>query len=197
MYAGEAALWFANTQLAGWNGTAWVENISAGDFHTYDRFITERTFGAKKRIFLVHEENAFDPVTYPIVRTPDNKTWIVVSENADIDTEVYAQSYLIVEAKFTAAVIEFRTITLSSGQRASSTEETVASYLCDLEQFSLDRSDNFTATTYGIYKVVLPSNAVVHDDNELEIAGRRYEIQELYTELLTKVARVVGRGASV
>ena len=196
MYAGEAALWFADTVLDGWNGTAWVDNISCGDFHTYDRFITERTFGAKKRLFLAHQDNHFDPTVYSVVRTPDAKVWIVVSENADITDAAYAQTYLILEARFVAQSLSFTTSTLASGQQGSLVETVGATYVCDLEQFSLDQSDRFYATAYGIYKVVLPGYAAVDDDKELLINGSRFEIQESYTELLTKVCRVIMRGPS-
>jgi hypothetical protein len=194
MLASEAALWFADTALDGWNGSAWVSDISMGDWLTYDRFITERTFGAKKRLFLAHEENKFDPATYPVVRTPDGKQWVVVSDGVDMDEAPYAHTFLLLQAEFTIGVIELTTSTRISGQKGVLTETTVATYRGDYEQFSLDTSDVFRSVVYGIYRVVLPGTAILSENNELEIMGDRFEIQEISRELLTKVVRAVRRG---
>jgi hypothetical protein len=197
MKAGEAALWFTQATLDGWNGTAWVQDVCRGDFHTYDRFITERTFGAKKRQFLAHEVNAFDPATYPIVRTEDSKVWMVASDNADIDDAVYARSYLLHEAKFTAQALTFTTTTRPSGQAGPVTEVLGASTPCDLEQYTIQNSREFDPVAYGVFKVVMPGNFALTDDQELLISGSRYEVKEVWVELLTKVARVTRRAASV
>jgi hypothetical protein len=196
MRAGEASLWFSDAVLDGWNGTAWVPNVCSGDFHSYDRFITERTFGAKKRIFLAHQSKAFSPATYPVVRTADQKLWLVASVNADVDSVVYAQSYLLHEAKFSAQTVTFTATTRPSGQAGPLTETIGAAVPCDLEQYTLQTSRELDAVTYGVFKVVLPGTVVLNDDQELLIGGSRYEVKEVWVELLTKVARVLKRGPS-
>ena len=121
---------------------------------------------------------------------------IVVGMNADVDAGPYAQSYLMVVAEHTAEVITFSTTTLASGQQGNAVEVKAGPYYCDLDQFSVDRSDEFNATVYGLYKIVLPGGTVLTDNNELLIEGTRYEVQEAYGELLTVVARALRRGVS-
>ena len=85
MDASEAAEWFATVPLEGWDGSAWVSNVALGDFHSYDRFITERTFGAKKRIFLQPETERLDTSLYSVVRTPEGPQWVVEDEKQDME----------------------------------------------------------------------------------------------------------------
>lgn len=196
MDAGEGAVWFANTPLDGWTGTAWVSEVAWGDLHTYDRFVTDRTFGAKKRIFLAPEEKKLDYGTYPVVRTPDLKVWIVVSTNADIASrDSYEQSYILVNADYSADIVEMTTTTLSSGQEGDAVPVVIGSSVCDLDRLSRDSSDNFDTVDYGLYKMVFPSSVVIDTDKELVIDGVNYEVKEAYKELLTVVVRALRRSA--
>lgn len=194
MKAAEASLWFANTALDGWNGTSWVRNIARGDFHAFDRFITERTFGAKKRIFHTPESYAIDYITYPIVRTADGKTWIVTSDNADIEgSEAYAQSYLLLEATLQAEVIEYTTQTLASGAEGPLTETTLSTEYCDLERYSASNSDLFPNVAYGGYEITFHNGVAIGTDNDIKVNGVYYEVKEVIPELLTTVCRCLKR----
>lgn len=194
MDASEASTWFANTPVDGWDGTNWVSEIAWGDFHTYDRFISERTFGAKKRIFLAPQDKRIDVATYPVIRTGDGLQWIVVSENADIDgVSAYQQAYLVVRAAFTADIIAYTTTSLASGQQKDATENIIATTVCDIERFTVDRSDSFDSVTYGKYKIVLPPNISVDTNNEILVNGDYFEIQEVAPELLTTAIRALRR----
>lgn len=190
----EASHWFANTAVDGWNGTSWVLNVGQGDFHSFDRFITERTFGAKKRIFMTPEEHKIDHATYPVVRTTDGKTWIVASENADIEgTEAYAQSYLLLEATLQAEIIEHVTQTLASGAEGPDTEVVLSTHYCDLERYSAANSDLFQNVVYGGYEITLASSVAIDVEKELRINGTYYEVKEIIPELLTTVCRCLKR----
>lgn len=194
MDVSEAPLWFANTSVDGWNGTAWVRNVATGDFHAFDRFITERTFGAKKRVFYTPEEAKIDYETYPIVRTADGKVWIVTSDNADIEgVDPYAQSYILLEATLQAEVIEHTTQTLASGAEGSVTDTVLATHYCDLERYSAFNSEPFQNTTYGGYEITMHRGVVLDVEKELRINGTYYEIKEVIPELLTTVCRCLKR----
>ena len=198
MQASEAVLWFSDTPLSGWNGTAWVDEISWGDFLTYDRFITDRTFGVKKRLFLCHDDYEFDALTYRVVKTPDGKQWIVVANNVDLAGEVdYAHTYLLLEASYTASILETQTITTASGQVRRTGEEVVATYPCDFEQFGVDFSDVSKQAVYGVYNVTLPGGVQLSEQNEIEIDGLIYAPQEITNQLLTTTIRAERRSPSV
>lgn len=194
MEVAEASRWFANTSVDGWNGTAWVKNIASGDFHAFDRFITERTFGAKKRVFHTPEEDKIDYDTYPIVRTADSKIWIVSSDNADIEgTAAYAQSYLLLEASLQAQIIEHTTQTLASGAEGPDSETVLSTEYCDLERYSASNSDMFPNVAYGGYEITMHKGVAVDVEKELKILGIYYEVKEVIPELLTTVCRCVKR----
>ena len=71
---------FNTVSLQGWDGTDWVPEISFGNFMSFDRFITERTFGQKKRMFEVGGDNPIDPA-YEVVRTIEGIQYIIISVN--------------------------------------------------------------------------------------------------------------------
>ena len=196
MDVSEAACWFATTPLEGWDGSSWVADVAKGDFHTYDRFITERTFGAKKRIFLAPLEYALDFATYPVVRTPDGLVWIVVTDQADLEhSTVYQYSYLLLRADFTADIIAYTTTTLASGQESDATPTVVGTSVCDMERFTGDQSDVFETVNYSLMRIVFPNSMMVDTDHELLIDGLNYEVQDVSPELLTWAVRALRRTA--
>lgn len=189
-----AARWFARTSLEGWNGTTWKSNVARGDFHAFDRFITERTFGAKKRVFHTPQDYPIDTGTYPVVRSVDGKVWIVTSDNVDVEwDQAYAHSYLLLEATLQCGIIEHTTETLASGAEGPKTETTVSTHYCDLERYSASNSDLFANVTYGGYEITMHNGVTVTTDNELKINGVYYEIKEVIPELLTTVCRCLKR----
>lgn len=196
MDVSEAAEWFATVPMEGWDGSAWVSDVAFGDFHSYDRFVTERTFGAKKRIFLQPESKRLDTSLYSLVRTPDGTQWIVVADNPDIEgVSRYQSALLMVTAAYSADIIKFTTTTLASGQQSAPVPSVVGTTACDVDRFSIDRSDDFSTVVYGMVKVVLPGNVTVDTDHELLIDGAYYEVQEVSRELLTIAARALRRAA--
>lgn len=194
MELGEAAAWFAGVPLDGWDGTQWVTNVAYGDFHVYDRFITERTFGAKKRMFLQPQSKRLDTDTYKVVRTPDSRVFIVQADNDDIATEgTYQSSLLLLEAAFTASIITYTTTTLASGQQSTAVPTVVGTSVCDIERYTSDRSDEFDVVTYSVFKITLPGDVTVNTDQELQIDGSLYEVKEVAPELLATVVRALRR----
>lgn len=195
MDVSEAALWFNTVPVDGWDGASWNLNVGYGDFHSFDRFITERTFGAKKRVFHAPEANAFDPTVYPVVRTPDGITWVVVSNNADIEYEgPYAHSYILLEAPEQAELVKLEEQTSASGAPIGTTEVTVATLHCDVERYSGRPSEANSAVVYGYYEITLPHGATPTIEQEIKVNGQYFEIKEVVPELLTVICRCLKRG---
>ena len=194
----EAADWFADTVVDGWDGSVWVSDVGYGDFLTYDRFITDRTFGIKKRMLLTPASGMFDPDTYPVVRTFDGKQWMVISKNNDIkEGEAYAASYLMMVAGYDAEIIEFQTEELASGQQGNVVEVVVGTTVCDVEQYGVRRSRDLTDVVYGSYEITLPGGITVSDDNEIRIGQDQYTVNEVSFEGYNQVARAMRRSISV
>ncbi len=197
---------FANTQLEGWDGTKWVANIAQGSFQVYDRFISARTFGQKKRIFLCTEDSRI-PAGYEVVRDPDGVTHLVESRNADIGgfrvPEVYAHTFMLHEAPHSVAVISFAPTLASSGLQGTQAETVDVVTRCDMERYTSEASGEVNPVRYSVFTVVLPSSIDISTDHELIVGGDsatgyvggvRYEIKEVIPFLLLTELRVLQRG---
>lgn len=94
---------FADQTLLRWNKTtlAWDETGIKGSLQVYDRFISDRDFGQKKRIFLIPGEFTLDQ-NEAILKVSDVPgVWMVEGSNPDADgSGVYGNSMVLREAKY-------------------------------------------------------------------------------------------------
>lgn len=199
MDASEAILWFNDTPVSGWNGSAWVSNVAAGDLQVYDRFISDRVFGVKKRIFLTPETTKLDMATYPLIKFEDGTIWLAVSDSPDINGHsegAYQHSFLVLQTNVTIEVIETTTTVRASGAPGDPVRTSILTTWGDLERFGHDRADHQENITFNIFEVTLPGGTAVTPDNLLLIDGDYYDIQEVYPELNTVVVRALRRDGS-
>lgn len=197
MKLGQATAHFNDVVFDGYDGSAWVSNVAAGNFLTYDRFLGPRTFGHKQRMVLIGGDGAA-ALAYEVLRTPDGKIYLVISYNHDIrDEGTYATSILLQEAPYTADVTEYQTTTAPSGLESDAVPTTIATFHCDLERYTSEASSEFDTVRYGIMTIMLPKSAisVVGTDHELLISGRYYEIKEVEPVLGATEVRALQRGA--
>jgi hypothetical protein len=82
---------------------------------------------------------------------------------------------------------------LASGQESQPTPVTLATAVCDIDRFSIDRSDEFSTVVYGMFKIVLPAGIAVDSNHELLIDGAYYEVQDVAPELLAQNVRAIRR----
>jgi hypothetical protein len=185
MELSQAISYFAKDCLDGWDGTTWVENIAKGSLLTYDRFISARNFGLKKRIFLTgRDTGTLD--AYSTVRMKNGTIYIVESKNTDTDSlpSNYANSYQLLKAEYQAEVIQLDTVTAASGTHRGVTRTTMETHHCDLERISSrSASADVPDIIYGQIYVVLPGIANVSTDNELRVNGILYDIKEVERQL--------------
>jgi len=189
MELGQAINHFAKDCLDGWDGSKWVENIAHGSLLTYDRFISARNFGLKKRIFLTgRDTGTLD--AYSTVRTSNGNIYILESKNSDTDCfqTNYANSYQLLRADYQAQVIQIDSLTAASGAPMGETRSVVATHHCDLERISSrSASADIPDIVYSQTYVVLPGIANVSTDNELNINGVLYNIKEVERQILSVV----------
>lgn len=188
MHPAQAIRKFATVPLEGWNGAAWMPTGVKGDFLSYDRFITHRTFGAMKRLFTA-------PIPLPpqweLVRTPDGTVFLASFENIDIEgVSPYGYHYLLHQVNFTAQVIGLVATPSASGMAGSTTEVVLATVRCDAERVTAERSLEFNTVKYTQVLFALPRSAPVTEDTEIKMDGRYYRIKEVFLEL--GILRAVG-----
>ncbi|MCK5432662.1 MAG: hypothetical protein KAJ03_07950, partial [Gammaproteobacteria bacterium] len=181
MKLAQAVKKFATTPLDGWNGTSWDQDIAKVVHTTYDRFVTQRTFGALKRVFLSPE--AID-TKYEVVRTPDGSKFLLTFDNLDIvRDETYDFVYLVFEANYSISIAKFTTTPSASGMASAAVRAVTATVFGDIERISFSRSREFDVVTYPRMVATVPLTTVVDTDDELTVDGVDYAIDEVYREL--------------
>ena len=195
MELSQAAGYFGSVPLDGWDGSAWVSDVSYGDFLTYDRFLGPRTFGHLQRMFYVKGDGA-DLHPYEVVRTPTGEIYIVASYNHDFKREdAYATSFLLQQALYTAQIIEYTIVPAPSGIGGTKVEKDVATYHCHMERYTSESSSEIDTVRYGTFIFTMPMSALpdLSVDREIRLDGTDYELKEVHRVLNAAEARGLER----
>ena len=116
---------FATSTITRWNSSTslWVDTGCTGSLLVFDRFVTERTFGQKKRILIVPYERRLDMATATVVRVGNApETFLLEKENSDVRfSNVYGYTYLLQEAPYHCTVRKATMTTTKMCIRDSST----------------------------------------------------------------------------
>lgn len=171
----EASKWFADTQLSGWNGTAWVPNIAKGNFHSSETDSIERTF-------LTPKENAFNAVTYPVVRTSDGLIWIVSFITNDYFIEDINKTYFLVESTGVAELYSKATTARASGSAGPVTQTLQNTTWCRLERTGSKESSEFVDSIRGLFEIALPHGTPINLDWLVKTESHFYEVEEWYDD---------------
>lgn len=172
---------FANVPLAGWDGTVWTENVGKGILEVYSRFITERTFGAVKRILMCPDPL---PSLYSVVRVPEGTRYLVAYLNKDLTADyVYNNIYLLQEASSDANIVSFTYTTSASGMQSTEVETVSDPIPCYLERYSSTTSQEADGVVYTKTRILLPANTAVSVEDEIQVSTDRYKVSEVDREL--------------
>lgn len=187
----KAATKFAKTPVAGWNGVDWDEEVSFVTLLPFDRFISERDFGNKRRHLLVPvEDSALD--AYSVIRfSQTNAVYMLGYENQDIFVNPYSKVRLIHRAAYYGTLYEFTHTTAASGMKATATRSSVGDYWCDVERITFQQGKEFDNVSYTQNAIILPRNCPVDTDHELAAADRFHDITEVSVASGFKVCRAI------
>lgn len=190
----EVAARFCNTPVYYYSGGQWLESCVRGRIPPYDRFISDRAFGQKKRLLQTPGGQLLPASDYYRVGGPDRRTYMVESLNEDLDEYgAYLNVYMIREVQDVCAIlVQDRSTTRPSGVAKSSfvVHDTV---WVDLDRFGVLRSDELEVD-YTSYTITLPKGVVVPDDCRLRIDGKLYAVTEDFTQMQLRQLRVRGIG---
>lgn len=196
MKLSQANSYFNSVPVDGWDGSAWVAAVAYGDFMAFDRFITERSFGQKKRMFEVGGSRTI-PAQYEVVRTPDGRRYMVVADNKDIEaSEVYGTTYLLQEAQHTFSIVRNVPTVSASGLPNGNTPTVVATGFCDLERYSAENSREFDTVKYSSHVIVLPASVALTPDDQIIVDDTSYAVTEVNSLLKVKEVRALKRGTA-
>ena len=182
MKLGQAVSYFSTVTVDGWDraNQRWVPEVAHVSFKAFDQFITNRSFGQKKRMIAVPECERLD-AKYHVIRTSDGVRYLVSEENQDIRRdELYQYIYLLQIAEYDATIFNITTVAKSSGMPGQPTEEQVDLVPCDMERFSGSTKAGRDDVKLSLYTFAMPSDTVITTDSIIQIGdGTRFSIREV------------------
>lgn len=177
---------FSNTPILGWDSdiAEWADTGICGSLSAFDRFITQRTFGQKKRILLTNQAEVI-PTQFEVVKLDgSDHPFILEGYNEDVaNAEVYNLTYLIHQAYVSVQIMENVKTQRASGAYKVTGETVVETTWGDVERYTSDSSDNFEEVNTTVNFITLPKSALVTTDRFLKISGVNYSIDEVFKQL--------------
>lgn len=187
MDLGRAITRFNNTPVQQWDPSTedWIETEYCGSLQVFDRFITEREFGQKKRIMLLDKDQKMDSDITTVRLQGSEETFLVEKFNEDVRFgKVYSYAYLLHEAPYYVEVCKIVKRELASGAVVSDGEQVLEKVWVDISRFSGTPSKTFEETEITILSLTFPSDSVVTTDCYLKLLdGTRYNVDEIYYSL--------------
>lgn len=180
---------FATQKLQRWNPTdqAWEDTGITGSLQVYDRFISDRDFGQKKRIFLIPGTFSLDQEKAVLKVSDVPGVWLIEGSNPDADgVGVYANSMVLREAKHKVKLYKVQ----GARKRASGvgfidgTPTLVAETWGDFSRYSSTESRELNQVDYTIGSWYLPRGTPVDLDTIIEDNyNQRFVVREVSTFL--------------
>jgi len=187
MNLGRAIGKFCDLQVYGWNSDRekWVSVGVKARLSTFDRFITERTFGQKKRILHLSGDDTL-PEGYPAYKLESVDTvFLLESSNQDAWAgDSYGRFYLVRAAPHKVKLCKQSYLERSSGARQSSGVEVLGKFWVDIERYSATSARKFEEVEYSRVNITFPKEAPVDSDCYIVLEnGFRYNVDEVYDTL--------------
>jgi hypothetical protein len=188
--------YFNKTPVQVWDraGSTWVNDVAQGNLQVFDRFISDRSFGQRKRNFIVGG-SAGIPAQYDAIKLPTGHVYLIESKNVDMQVaDTMSSIYLLHEAPFTAQVKRTVTTPRSNGAPGTPTPTVIATEFADMDRYSFMDSDTFDALRYSTYTVYMSNQVDVTTNDWLVIDGKEYDVREQSVQLNLVYLRVTLRG---
>ncbi|RKX81770.1 MAG: hypothetical protein DRP70_17325 [Spirochaetes bacterium] len=170
----------------------WEDTGLCGSLQVYDRFITDRAFGQKKRVLNLPAGDPLPEEYGNFCLEGGAANYILESLNEDVrNGEAYGYSYLLRVASVEAQVIADVTEELSSGASAITGEEVIETHWIDVERYRSENSKTFDDVEYTTSTLSLPGIATVDVSHKIRLveSGDVYTVSEVFDSLKLTVVR--------
>lgn len=190
---------FATTPVFGWDAVygSWENTGLCGRLQVFDRFITERDFGQRKRVLTMPGLVAM-PAPFTVVRmgtTP--AAYMIESEVSDVeDCEAYATVFTLHQAAYKVQVCKKTTSSSRSGVALNTGEQILATTWVDITRFGSSDSREFNNTDYTTYTIFFPQGTPLDTDSYVRRMDNNeiLDINEVFHSLELPAARCQRRG---
>ena len=186
---------FADKQLQRWDpvNDVFIETDIFGSLQVYDRFISDRDFGQKKRLFLVPGEITLD-LDKLILKIKDMPSvWLLEGKNIDTDgTGNYATSAVLREGRYRLNLKKVTGTKRANGVGfVTKTEQLIASTWGDFSRFSSTESRELENIDYTIGYWYLPRGVPVDLDTIIEDSmSQTFQVREVSSFLDLQMVKV-------
>lgn len=185
---------FSTNSVYGWDvaRSKWVDTGIFGSLQVYDRFITERSFGQKKRILTTSSESRL-PVTYGNFKVGNSASvFIMESVNEDIKfNSPYGLSYLLHSTNNEIEVLEDVVTTRANGDKRVTGESVVSTCWADIERFGDEDGRGFDDLVYTVVSIAMPKATSLKRSMRIRVKGTTelYGISEIFASLDLQMVR--------
>lgn len=192
MLLGDVITELCDTPIYSYQGGAWALSPVKCRVPPYDRFISDRSFGQKKRLVQTPGGQLLPVSNYYRPGRATGRTYMVESINDDQDgTGEYLNIYMMREAADPCDIFIQQVTPRPSGTPKK--EWVLSSQIwVDFDRFGVLRSDELDGIDYTSYTVTLPMNITIPSDCRLRIGGALYAVQENFVQLKLRQLRVRG-----
>lgn len=173
---------FAKNEILGWNVArkCFEPSGKKGSFWVYDKFISDRTFGTKKRILNLPRQD-FIPSKYEYIRVGNGLArFMVDAVNEDIYADTpYANTYLLREARYEVEIGAMQGVTKASGMGGKQVFVVETTIFGDYERYTANNSTEFNTVDYTVCDIFLPLSTQIDSKKLLRIDGKLFEVTEV------------------
>lgn len=192
MLLGDVIVELCDTPIYSYQAGAWVLAPVKCRVPPYDRFISDRAFGQKKRLVQTPGGQLLPAANYYRPGSDTSRTYMVESVNEDQDgSGEYLNVYMMREASDACEILTQQITPRPSGTPKK--EWVVDSQIwVDFDRFGVLRSDELDGVDYTSFTVTLPTNIVLPGDCRLRIDNALYAVTENFVQLELRQLRVRG-----
>lgn len=192
MLLGDIIVELCDTPIYYYSSGVWALSPVKCRVPPYDRFISDRAFGQKKRLVQTPGGQLLPASNYYRPGRDTGRTYMVESVNEDQDANGdYLNVYMMREASDACQILTQQSTPRPSGTPKK--EWVVSSEIwVDFDRFGVLRSDELDGVDYTSFTITLPANVILPGDCRLRIDNALYAVQENFVQLELRQLRVRG-----
>ena len=198
MNLGRIASKLFHTRVEYWDkvNDQWLPTDSIGRLEVYDRFISDRSFGQRKRIFLTAPEKEIPAHAWVIRVGGMRNPWMVENINHDIDGDYpHLSVHMLQEIPYKAEIFRLGGERRPSGALADPVEVLVDTTYCNMDRYGILNAKDVPSVDYTVMSIYVPGDTLVDSDCSVRVDGVVYDVFEVSPTMNALMLRAQRRGA--
>lgn len=197
MKMGRSTKKFAKTEVYLYNeSTATWDLLDGvrGCLLVYDRFISDRAFGQKKRLFEtpIAQKLPMDPDVRTVIKVGDGHAiFLIESENEDIqNSNAFSNIYSLRQLSWPAVISKKSGQKWASGAPKNDALIEIDRTWVDYDRYTANKSTESPGVNYTVETMIFPRGTKIDTDCQVSVDGMEFEINEVATLLNSLYCRV-------